>query len=627
MTAGSVLGNERLVAVGGRQLAWLLARETRDGHLSVTPAGGAGPGPGAGRFDQQPIEVAAMSDACLRAFDLTGEDRWRLGHEMCVGWFTGDNDLGAVMFDATHRGRLRRAHRPRTQPQSGRRIDAGPPGDDAERPSLRKDGGVNDLGVAVRSGLRIRPNPSRVIARLFIPGQELVGGSESRTSTAVDRIQNLGEGEVTAELASVMDRFSSRHENLEETFERHAERVASFVSGPLSPARRQLLGAVFTHEFSLEGASVCNPSLVADPVQPSDPAQGLRVILSYRSIGEGHHSAVNFRTGVIDQGGELTLAEPEPFPVVASTQYATFDRRVFHARLADMGIDGETSAYVLSNLGEFFTMEDLQRGLDRLSRQRDTRPNVFETALQMRAVAECCYVASFDESTALSRRVLWPATPAESQGLEDARFVRLTEPGEDRYVASYTAFDGRVVSQQLLETTDFLTFVSTPLSGVAATNKGLAIFPRQIDGMWAALSRHDRESNSLAFSRDLRIWNGAAALQDPLHAWELLQIGNCGSPIELAEGWLVLTHGVGPMRTYGIGALLLDLEDPSKVLAQLERPLLVPDASEQDGYVPNVLYSCGSLVHGGLLYLPFGIADQSISYATVPVGELVSLLV
>jgi predicted GH43/DUF377 family glycosyl hydrolase len=292
-----------------------------------------------------------------------------------------------------------------------------------------------------------------------------------------------------------------------------------------------------------------------------------------------------------------------------------------------MGIDSETSAYVLSNLGEFFTMEDLDRGIDRLAQQRDTRPNVFETALQMRAVAECCYVASFDESIALSRRVLWPATPAESQGLEDARFVRLTEPGEDRYVASYTAFDGRVVSQQLLETTDFLTFVSTPLSGDAASNKGLAVFPRRIDGMWAALSRHDRESNSLAYSSDLRIWSGAASLQDPLHAWELLQIGNCGSPIELAEGWLVLTHGVGPMRTYGIGALLLDLNDPSKVLAQLDRPLLVPDASEQDGYVPNVLYSCGSLLHDGTLYLPYGIADQSISFATVDLADLLGLLI
>ena len=244
----------------------------------------------------------------------------------------------------------------------------------------------------------------------------------------------------------------------------------------------------------------------------------------------------------------------------------------------------------------------------------------------MRAVAECCYVASFDESTQLSRRVLWPATPAESRGLEDARFVRLTEPGEDRYVASYTAFDGRVVSQQLLETTDFLTFVSTPLSGVAASNKGLAVFPRRIDGVWAALSRHDRESNSLAYSSDLRIWNGAEALQDPLHAWELIQIGNCGSPIELDEGWLVLTHGVGPMRTYGIGALLLDLDDPSKVLAQLDRPLLTPDASEQDGYVPNVVYSCGSLLHDGTLYLPYGIADQSLSFATVGVDDLLSLL-
>ena len=244
----------------------------------------------------------------------------------------------------------------------------------------------------------------------------------------------------------------------------------------------------------------------------------------------------------------------------------------------------------------------------------------------MRAIAECCYVATFDESTELSRRVLWPATPAESQGIEDARFVKLTVDDEERDVASYTAFDGHGVTQQLLETTDFLTFTSTPLSGVAASNKGLAFFPRPIGERFAALSRHDRESNSLAFSSDLRIWNEATALQDPLQPWELLQIGNCGSPIELDEGWLVLTHGVGPMRTYGIGALLLDLDDPSKVIARLDQPLLVPDETEQDGYVPNVVYSCGSLVHAGTLYLPYGVADEFISFATVLVADLVDAL-
>ncbi len=419
-------------------------------------------------------------------------------------------------------------------------------------------------------------------------------------------------------------RFGDRHDDLEYVFEQHAVRVESFVRGALSPARRRLLGAIFTHEFSLEGSSVCNPSLVPAP-GPRDADGALDVVLSYRSIGEGHRSTLNFRSGRIDGGG-LTLEPAEPCPVIASTHYSVFDRGVFHARLDDMGIDGETSAFLLASLGPVFTMDDLDHGIDSLAQQRDTRPNVFDTASQMRLIAECCYVASFDETVDLSRRVLWPATPAEAQGIEDARFVRLDDDGEVGYVASYTAFDGRFVTQQLLETTDFLTFTSTPLSGVAASNKGLAIFPRKVGGRFAALSRHDRESNSLAYSADLRVWGDSEPLHEPLAAWELLQVGNCGSPIELDEGWLVLTHGVGAMRTYGIGALLLDLDDPSKVRARLARPLLAPDDAEQDGYVPNVLYSCGSLVHDGTLYLPYGVADQFISYATVDVAELVTAL-
>lgn len=486
---------------------------------------------------------------------------------------------------------------------------------------------MNDMGLAVRSGLRLRPDSSRVITRLFIPGQELVGGSEARTATTVERVLALEEPEVLAELKEINSRFADRHEDLGRVFDAHAERVAAYVSEPLSEARRQLLGAVFTHEFSLEGTSICNPSLVAHPVQVDDGSGRLRVILSYRSIGEGHRSSICFRSGTIDTAGTLTLDEPRPFPQVAETEYSTFLRHVFHAKLNDAGIDGENAAYVLDNLGTEFTIEEMEAGIDALSKQRDTRPNVFDTAVQMRAIAECSYVATFDDATDLSQRVLWPATPCENQGLEDARFVRFLDDGAERYVATYTAFDGRNVAQQLLQTTDFTTFYSSPLAGEGSGNKGMAIFPRRINGRYAALSRHDRESNSLTYSLDMHIWDEVELLQLPLNPWELLQIGNCGSPIELAEGWLVLTHGVGPMRTYGIGAMLLDLDDPSTILAQLPRPLLLPDEAEQDGYVPNVVYSCGSLAHAGYLYVPYGIADQFISYATVELDELMSALV
>jgi predicted GH43/DUF377 family glycosyl hydrolase len=482
------------------------------------------------------------------------------------------------------------------------------------------------MGLATRSGLRLTPDARRVITRLFIPGQELVGGSESRTSVTVERVLALSDEDVTAELKELQARFSHRHHDLDAVFSDNAQRVSAYVVEPLSDERRLLLGAVFTHEFSLEGTSICNPCLVAHPEQGGVGEGELRVIMSYRSIGEGHRSALCFRTGVIDEEGVLNLDEPHPFPVVATTGYALFDRRAFRARLHDLGIDGETAAFVLRNLAPVFTLADLELGIDSLAEQRDTRPNVLDTAVQMRSIAECSYVATFDESTDLSQRVLWPSTPCEAQGIEDARFVRLEDDDGVRYVATYTAFDGRAVAQQLLETTDFRSFLSSPLAGVGGGNKGLAVFPRQINGKFAALSRYDRESNALAYSSDVHIWNNVEELQAPLSSWELLGIGNCGAPIELPEGWLVLTHGVGPMRTYGIGALLLDLDDPSKILAHLPRPLLVPDESEQDGYVPNVVYSCGSVVHAGNLVIPYGIADQFISYATVRVADLVSAL-
>jgi predicted GH43/DUF377 family glycosyl hydrolase len=485
---------------------------------------------------------------------------------------------------------------------------------------------VRDMGIAVRSNLRIRADATRVITRLFIPGQELVGGSEARTSETVARVLALDEADVTAVLDDLVDRFSKRHDDLAAVFEEHAERVADYVSGEISANRRQLLGAAFTHEFSLEGASVCNPSLVAHPDQSDVAVGSLRVVMSYRSIGEGHRSAICFRTGEIDVSGTLQIADALPFPVVASTSQGPLNRELFRAKLRDQNLDGETAAAVLKSLGTRFSIDQLDAAITKLATHSDTRQNLSETANLLRSMSECFYVARFDEDTDLSQRVLWPSTPYESSGMEDARFVEIREDGVVRYVATYTAYDGRNISQQMLQTDDFVTFTSSPLAGRGAKNKGLAVFPRRIAGQFVALSRHDRESNAIAFSSDLLHWNKVSTIQVPSESWEMLQIGNCGSPVELAEGWLVLTHGVGPMRTYGIGALLLDLDDPTKILAQLPRPLLVPEADEQDGYVPNVVYSCGSLVHADTLYLPYGIADQSISYCTVPMRELLSAM-
>ena len=468
----------------------------------------------------------------------------------------------------------------------------------------------------------MRANSARVITRLFIPGQELVGGSESRASNAITRVLALSESEVDATLDDLIARFSSRHADLAQVFEAHAERVADYVATPISVRRRQLLGATFTHEYSLEGASICNPSLVAHPNQSDVDPGALRVILSYRSIGEGHHSAICFRTGMIDSRGEMTIDSPHSFPEIASISRGLLDGETFHAKLRDADLDGVTAASVLDSLGEHFTHAELEGSIEQLLEHSDMRPNAVDTVTALRSIAECIYDATFEDTLDLSRRVLWPATAAESHGVEDARFVRFDDDGRVRYLASYTAFDGNNVSQQLLETSDFQTFHSLPMGGAGAQNKGMAFFPRRVGGRFLALSRYDRESNSLAASDSLKSWDDVVSVQVPAYPWELLQLGNCGSPIELPEGWLVLTHGVGPMRTYAIGAILLDLEDPTQVIAQLDKPLLLPEAGEQDGYVPNVVYSCGSLVHNGNLYLPYGISDQAMSYVTIDLEAL-----
>ena len=436
----------------------------------------------------------------------------------------------------------------------------------------------------------------------------------------------LAEADVDEVLAELMNRFGARHRNLAEVFNAHASRLAGLVKTPVTVNRRLLLGAVFTNEYAIEGAAICNPSLVAAPDQLSATSGALSVVMSYRAIGEGHQSSIGFRSGTIDASGQLTLDQAAPFPETARISDGVLESDVFHARLRDLGLDGETAAFVLDGLPATFSRHDLERGLSHLAAESDIRLNVTDTTARLRAYAENFYAATFPKELSLSQRTLWPATTAERIGMEDARFVEMHELGIPRYLATYTAFNGQSVSQQLLATNDFRVFTSTPLAGLGARNKGMALFPRKIKGQFVALSRHDRESNAIAFSENLHHWESVATVQLPSKSWELVQIGNCGSPIELEEGWLVITHGTGPMRSYGLGAMLLDLDNPRRILAELPRPLLFPNESERDGYVPNVVYSCGSLLRNGTIYVPYGMADQAISYFTADVGELVAAM-
>jgi len=489
---------------------------------------------------------------------------------------------------------------------------------------------MNTRGLASRGEHRLRPDPSRVVTRLFVAGQEVVGGGESRASGVVTRLLALDEVDVKRSLDELLERFGHRHRDVIATFRHHAERIGNRLDpdAEISEERWLLLGAAFTHEFAFEAASVCNPSMVVHPDQSTARAGELRFAMSIRGIGEGHRSSIGFRAGTITATGEVTVDEPEPFATLGSVRNGVFDSDVFHARLQALGTDGETAAYVLDYLGDTFTTDQLESRLTVLAAQNDTRFNAYATAAQLRSIAACSYSTYFPADTELSERVLWPAMPAESHGMEDARFVRFVEDdGEVTYYATYTAFDGTTISQQLLQTDDFVSFAASPMVGRAAANKGLALFPRRIGGRFAAISRHDGETNAIAFSDTLGHWDGVVSCQSPAREWEIIQLGNCGSPIETEAGWLVLTHGVGPMRTYSIGALLLALDDPTEVVATLPEPLLTPRDDERDGYVPNVVYSCGALLHHDTLVVPYGIADTAVAIATFRWPDLLHAMV
>jgi predicted GH43/DUF377 family glycosyl hydrolase len=484
--------------------------------------------------------------------------------------------------------------------------------------------------LARRSTERVAADASRVITQLFVPGQEGFDQQQSRTSEVLDRVLALDDDEATRAYDDVLTRFAGRHRHLIETFNRHADELADRLDPDceISPTRRLLIGATFTSEYALEGAALCNPSMVPHPDQEGVPKGCLRVVMSVRAIGEGHRSSIGFRTGIVDAEGDVSFDPKPSFATSGQREFATFDVAVFKEELQRLQGSGADADYVFRPLGKQFGVAELEHRLTKLEGQLATRRQARRISALIRGIAERTYAIRFDVDTPLSERVLLPAMGAESKGMEDARFVRFTEEdGAVTYFGTYTAYDGTDIAEQVLETTDFCTFVSAPVVGRAAANKGLALFPRRIGGRFAALSRSDRESNAIAYSDNLHRWTDKHPCQVPARAWELLQLGNCGSPIETQAGWLVITHGVGPMRTYNIGAILLNLEDPTRVVGQLREPLLSPSADEQDGYVPNVVYSCGALVHAGTLVLPYGIGDAAISLATVPLDELLTLLV
>ncbi len=488
-----------------------------------------------------------------------------------------------------------------------------------------------------RTATVLRADPRRVVAQLFLPGQEVSVPGVSRAGGVVTRCLEMDDDEAQAVLATVTSSYRPRHRDFEAMLDRHFQAVAHRVDNAhrLSPAQRRLIGAYFTMEYSLEAAALFNPSVVRHPVQSADPGE-LRFVMSARAVGEGHVSSIVFRTGTLTVGAgqagpqtaDVVMDEPSRHVSAGTSAGApVIDREFLRREAAIAGAEPESLAFVIGALPAQFSPEALDRVLIELHDQVLTRVHADQTAALVRAAVSGHYRVWFDAQSAISERALMPTAAVESHGMEDARFVRFThDDGQATYLATYTAYDGNQICSRRLQTDDFQTFWASPFTGRAATNKGMALFPRRVGGRYLALSRWDRENNAIAVSDDGFDWDTTYQLQAPQRPWELIQLGNCGSPIETPAGWLVLTHGVGAMREYSMGALLLDLDDPTRVLGRLPDPLLRPTQDERDGYVPNVVYSCGALVFQDTLLLPYGSSDSAVRFALVDLPVLVDRL-
>ena len=484
-----------------------------------------------------------------------------------------------------------------------------------------------------REAVRFVPDTRRVITKAFVPRDEVFPDGSTRLQVMLGRLMAMSEQVATATLHGTRELFAGRHRDLDAAFDRnfdHVEghlRTAGIDPVELSTERRHLIGAYFTHEYSIEAAALGNPSIVAAPDQSGLAAGEVRFVMSLRAIGEGHLSSIEFRTGVIGVDAAVRLDTPSGFATTGDVIPYEHHKAPFTAKLGELGMINEIEALVLSRLPDRFTMADLDTAIEALD-DDGIEPSISaETIHVMHWLASSNYHTSFPSSIEISERVLFPSRPAESRGMEDARFVRFVDDeGSVTYFATYTAFDGHQILPQLIETADFAEFRVTTLRGPAARNKGAAIFPRRIDGRYVALSRHDNVNNFIMMSDDVRVWPEATIIQEPQRPWELMQLGNCGSPLETDAGWLVITHGVGAMRRYTLGALLLDLDDPTRVIGHLTEPLLSPGADEREGYVPNVVYSCGSMIHADHLVLPYGYADLGTRLATIPLADLLDRL-
>lgn len=476
--------------------------------------------------------------------------------------------------------------------------------------------------IVIRTDTKLEPDATRVLIRPFVPNANRVVKILARIASQPDR-------DAEEYLNKIMADFANRHIEVENTFLERYNTIKHYQFTDLEPTytRKLLIGSYFTSEYSLESAALFNPSMVPHPDQTGLSTGYTRFIMSLRAVGEGHISSVTFREGTIDTQCNVSVNQPTRF--VDTPEHivnSAFNKKVLHQKLVDMGFAGAYTQKVFSLLPEQFTIQDLEAAVGEVHQQYPEMLHTHKTDLRnLYWLARANYDIQFDAGVPLSGRVLFPHSPSEKNGIEDARFVRfIDENGEVTYYGTSTAWDGKTVLPQLIATKDFLTFGMRTLNGEVAKNKGMALFPRKINGKFAMISRQDNENIYIMFSNHLQFWRKSQVLVKPAYPWEYYQMGNCGAPLETEEGWILLTHGVGAMRRYAIGAVLLDKTDPTKVIGRTRYPILIPNENEREGYVPNVVYSCGAMIHNDKIVVPYAMADRASRIALVDIKALLA---
>jgi predicted GH43/DUF377 family glycosyl hydrolase len=483
--------------------------------------------------------------------------------------------------------------------------------------------------TVTRKDSKFLPDPSRVIARFF-------NISDERSKYVITNVLAMSESEVYTTLSQVLRGYSRRHRNISKIFETHFNKLYNLFDelgikpGNVNQSHKLLIGSYFTVEYSIESAAFFNPSIVEDPDQSELGPDEKRVILSFRATGEGHISSIVFRSGIINKNNNLII-EPVGKMLAEAERIRRhiYNKESFIKKLDEMrDFDNKISpAFVLEKLDNSFTYGELKRAVEETRKTSHLTANKELIVNQMMWLAKSHYELDFSLDSAISERVIFPISETERNGIEDARFVKFTDDnGEVTYYATFTAYDGISILPKLLTTKNFYHFKGLPIHGELAQNKGMALFPRKINGKYAMLCRIDGMNNYLAYSDNINIWREAKLIQKPKYPWDLIQVGNGGSPIETKEGWLVITHGVGPMREYVLGASLYELDNPEKEIGRLKSPLLAPNNEEREGYVPNVVYSCGSIIHNGNLIIPYGMSDCASTYASINLNELLNEL-